>query len=64
MAIKLSGTTVIDDSFVLSGIANTDVTTQTTINSAIKNQNNILRIYDSTGTEIRTLYAAAVTAVS
>lgn len=64
MAIKLSGTTVITDTFILEGIANTDVTTDTTINSSIKKQANILRIYNSAGTEIRTLYCAADTAVS
>lgn len=64
MAIKISGSEVISDAFVLSNIANTDVTSQTTINSAIKNQNNVLRIYDSSGVEIRTLFCAAPTAVS
>ena len=64
MAIKVNTTTVIDDTRRLSNIANTDVTTQTTINSAIKNQNNILRIYDSTGAEIRTLFCAANVAVT
>ena len=64
MAIKLSGTTVITDGFVLEAIANTDVTTDTTINSSIKKQANVLRIFDSTGTEVRTLYCAAETAQS
>ena len=64
MAIKLSGTTVISDSFVLEGIANTDVTTDTTINSSIKKQQNILRFYDSSGTEVRKLYCAAEVAQS
>jgi hypothetical protein len=62
MAIKLSGNTVIDDNFQLLGITNTDITTDTTINSSIKFQDNVLRIFDSTGTEVRTLYAAAETA--
>jgi hypothetical protein len=64
MAIKLSGTTVISDTFVLEGIANTDVTTDTTINSSIKKQSNILLIFDSTGAEVRRLYCAAETAQS
>lgn len=59
MAIKVSTTEVITDSLILQNIANTDATTATTINSAIKNQNNILRIYDSTGVEVRTLFCGA-----
>lgn len=62
MAIKVGGTTVITDTRILEGIANTDVTTDTTINSSIKKQQNILRIYNSVGTEVRTLYCAAETA--
>ena len=58
MAIKLSGTTVITDAFQLEGIANTDNQTATTINSAIKNQNNVLRIFDSAGVEVRTIWGA------
>lgn len=59
MAIKVSTTTVIDNNRNLLNIANTDVTTDTTINSSIKKQQNILRIYNSAGTEVRTLYCAA-----
>jgi|DEB0MinimDraft_6_1074348.scaffolds.fasta_scaffold08000_3 hypothetical protein len=61
MAIKVSTTTVITNSLVLQNIANTDVTTRGSINYAVAIQDNVLRIYDSTGTEVRTLYAAAVT---
>lgn len=58
MAIKISGNTVISDTLVLSNIADMDAATETTVNNAIKNQNNVLRIYDSTGTEVRTLFCA------
>jgi hypothetical protein len=61
MAIKVSTTTVIDDSLQLLNITDTDLTTSAAINNAIKDQNNVLRIYDSTGTEIRTLHCAAET---
>lgn len=61
MAIKLSGNTVIDDDYTLREIANTDNRTDQTINNSLKNQNNVLRIFDSTGTEIRTLFCAAET---
>ena len=33
-------------------------------NNAIKNQANILRIYNSAGTEVRTLYCAATTPIA
>jgi hypothetical protein len=56
MAIKVSTTTVISNARVLSNITDMDVGTETIVNNAIKNQNNILRIYDSTGVEVRTLY--------
>lgn len=58
MAIKVSTTTVIDNARVLSNITDMDNTTETAVNNAIKNQNNILRIYDSTGAEVRTLFCA------
>ena len=63
MAIRVNGTTVISDTRVLEGISNTDVTTDASINNSIKNQNNILRIIDSNGTEVRTLYCATETPV-
>lgn len=62
MAIKVNTTEVISNNRELLNIANTDVTTDTTINSSIKKQQNILRIYNSVGTEVRTLYCAAETA--
>jgi hypothetical protein len=55
---------VINNSRQLENITEADVTTDATINQAIKNQLNVLRIYDSTGTEVRTLWCAATTAVS
>lgn len=58
MAIKIGNQVVVSDTRVLTGITGTDGTTQASVNTAIKNQDNILRIFDSTGTEIRTLYCA------
>lgn len=58
MAIKISGNTVISDSFVLERIVDMDAQTETTTNNAIKNQNNVLRIYDSAGVEVRTFFCA------
>lgn len=63
MAIRVNGTTVISDTRVLEGISNTDVTTDASINNSIKNQTNVLRIIDSNGVEVRTLYCAAETPV-
>lgn len=61
MAIKVQGNTVISDTVELLGVSNTDNRTDQTINNSLKNQNNVLRIFDSTGTEIRTLFCAAET---
>jgi hypothetical protein len=61
MAIKIQGNTVISDTVELLGVSNTDNRTDQTINNSLKNQNNVLRIYDSAGTEIRTLFCAAET---
>ena len=58
MAIKVASTVVIDNNRSLQNIVSTDATTDSAINQAIKNQNNVLRIYDSTGTEVRTFYCA------
>ena len=58
MAIQVSGNTVITNSLELQNIANTDVTTSTAINNAIKTQGNVLRIYNSAGVEVRTYYCA------
>jgi hypothetical protein len=58
MAIKVNTTTVIDNSRVLQNIANTDSTTATTINAAIRGSSNALIIYDSTGAVVRTIYGA------
>lgn len=64
MAIKISSTEVINNSRELVNITEADVTTDATINNSIKNQNNVLRIYDSTGTEVRALWCAATTPVA
>ena len=64
MAIKVNGVEVISTTRVLSNLTDADVSSEAVINNAIKNQNNILRIYDSAGVEIRTLFCAATTAVT
>lgn len=56
MAIKLSGNEVITDAYVLQQITDTDAVTANTINNAIVSKANVLRIYDSNGDEVRTLY--------
>lgn len=61
MAIKIANTEVINNSRQLVNITEADSTTDATINNSIKNQVNVLRIYDSAGTEIRTLWCAATT---
>lgn len=61
MAIKIDNTEVINNSRELVNITEADLTTDATINNSIKNQVNVLRIYDSAGTEIRTLWCAATT---
>ncbi len=58
MAIQVASTTVINNSLELQNISNTDATTSTAINNAIKSQNNVLRIYNSAGIEVRTFYCA------
>lgn len=64
MAIKVNTTEVISNARELLNITDTDLTTSAAINNAIKDQNNILRIYNSAGTEVRTLYCAATTPAS
>jgi hypothetical protein len=56
MAIKITGNTIISDTRELQNITAADVGTQTVINDAIANQNNVLTIYDSNNTVVRTLY--------
>lgn len=64
MAIKIANTVVINNSRQLENITESDITTDATINNAIKNQLNALRIYDSAGAEIRTLWCATTTPVA
>jgi hypothetical protein len=64
MAVKISNTIVINNSRQLENITEADITTDATINNAIKNQLNPLRIYNSAGAEIRTLWCAATTPVA
>lgn len=64
MALKINGQDVVSDTLVLSNLTDADVASEAVINEAIKNQANVLRIYDSAGTEIRTLFCAAPVAAS
>tara|TARA_R110000796_G_scaffold52472_1_gene123624 strand:+ start:8742 stop:8936 length:195 start_codon:yes stop_codon:yes gene_type:complete len=59
MALRINGQDIVSDALVLSNLTDADVASETVINEAIKNQANVLRIYDSAGTEIRTLFCAA-----
>ena len=62
MAIRITPSTqVIDDQLNLINIANTDVTTQNTINNAIVRQENVLKIYNSAGS-VTTEFHFALTA--
>jgi len=61
MAIKVTGNTVITDTLELQNITSADQTTAAAINNAIKSQGNVLTIYDSQGTVVRTFYGAAET---
>lgn len=64
MAIRITpDTQVIDDNRHLLNIANTDVTTQSTINHAIIRQENILKIYDSSGSVTQSFYFASAPGV-
>ena len=58
MALQTSGTTRIDNSGQLVNISGTDSTTNTAVNNAVKAQNNVLVIYNSAGTALKTIYGA------
>ena len=58
MAIQVGSTTVISNTYQIQNITDMDAATETTVNAAVRNANNVLRIYDSAGTEIRTLFCA------
>lgn len=62
MAIKVSGNTIISDTRELNNITGSDTGTNTVINDAIAAQNNVLTIYDSTNTVVRTLYCGIAAA--
>lgn len=58
MAIKITGNTIISDTRELQNITAADTGTQTVMNDAVAQQNNVLTIYDSNNTVVRTLYCA------
>ena len=58
MALQTNGTDRIDNTGQLVNISSADTTTESTINTAIKNQNNVLVIYNAAGTALKTLYCA------
>mgnify|MGYP001059597634 CR=1 FL=1 len=58
MAIQVAGTEVIDNALQLKNVASTDTTTDTAINNSIKNQANVLTVYNAAGTIIAAYYCA------
>ena len=58
MALQTDGTTRITNTGELANISGTDSVSDAAINTAIKNQNNVLRIYNDAGTEVKTLLCA------
>ena len=58
MALQTDGTTRITNAGELHNISGTDSVSDAAINTAIKNQNNVLRIYNAAGTEVKTLFCA------
>lgn len=68
MAIQVGGTSVVDEDpsdntlAQLRNINSVDTATANAIVAGIRNQNNVLRIFDSAGVEVRTLFAAPVVA--
>jgi hypothetical protein len=58
MALQTDGTTRVTNNGELANISGTDSVTDSAINTAIKNQNNVLRIYNAAGTEVKTLFCA------
>lgn len=63
MAIRINGEDVIDDAKALANISGVDTVSGRAINNSIKTQTNILRIFDSAGNEVRTLYCAVETPI-
>jgi hypothetical protein len=68
MALQVAGVTVVSEHPTIStdvslqNVGSIDTTTANAINTGIRNSNNVLRIYDSSGVEVRTLFAAPVPA--
>lgn len=58
MPIKVDNLEVITDTPSLANIANTDIQTRETINTAIVRVNNVLVIKDSAGNAVKTIYGA------
>lgn len=58
MPIKVADEEVITDLKSLANIANTDIQTRETINTAIVRVNNVLVIKNSAGTAVKTIYGA------
>lgn len=63
MAIRVNGEDVIDNARALANISGADTVSGRAINNSIKTQTNILRIFDSAGNEVRTLYCAVETPI-
>ena len=63
MAIRVNGEDVIDNARALANISGADAVTGRAINNSIKTQQNILKIFDSLGNEVRVLYCAVETPI-
>lgn len=61
MAIKINNVEVISNARVLQDITDIDLDMVELINTAIRDKNNALRIYDSAGLEIKTVFGASAT---
>lgn len=60
MAFKVGTVTVIDNSKELENIENTDAVTVETIEDAIREADNKIIIYDSSGTVLKTVFGPPV----
>lgn len=61
MAIKVNSTEVITNTRTLENITGIDLAMVEIINTAIRDKNNALRVYDSAGLELRAVFGASET---
>jgi hypothetical protein len=63
MAIRINGEDVITDARAFANISGADAVSGRAINNSLKTQQNVLKIFDSAGNEVRVLYCAAETPI-